>query len=135
MPLALSFWQGAGSAGGDTDKCLCFLLLFIRDSGPCSAPFLFSGFHAFKYLLGACFKQDCSLSRLPLSLIRSGSGAGLIPEGLGWEGTLKSISFHPLPWARTPSIIPGCSKGCPAWLWTLPGMQEQPGLLWAAWEQ
>lgn len=41
MPLALSFWQGAGSSWRDADKCLCFLLLFIMDLGPYSAPFFF----------------------------------------------------------------------------------------------
>lgn len=35
--------------------------------------------------------------------------------------------------AGTPSTIPGCSKLCPAWPWMLPGIQEQPQLLWDKW--
>ncbi|NXR25440.1 KSR2 Kinase, partial [Cinclus mexicanus] len=44
-----------------------------------------------------------------------------IPERPEWEGTLKPIPFYPLPRAGTPSTVPGCSKPCPAWPWTLPG--------------
>ncbi|NXB68044.1 KSR2 Kinase, partial [Struthidea cinerea] len=42
-----------------------------------------------------------------------------IPEWPGLEGTLKPIP--PLPWAGTPSTVPGCSKRHPAWPWTLQG--------------
>ena len=38
----------------------------------------------------------------------------------------------PLPWERTPSARPSCSKPCPTWPWTLPG-RGQPQLLWVTW--
>lgn len=44
-----------------------------------------------------------------------------IPEWIGWEKTLKSISFHPLPQTGTASTSLGCSKPCP---WTLSGMRQ-----------
>ncbi|NWV73290.1 KSR2 Kinase, partial [Dasyornis broadbenti] len=40
----------------------------------------------------------------------------------GLEGSLKLIPFHPA-MPGTPSTVPGCSKPCPAWPWTLPGIQ------------
>ena len=51
-----------------------------------------------------------------------------------WMGkNLKAHPVPPLPWAGTPSTIPGCSKPqCPTWPWTLPGIQGQPQLLCSA---
>lgn len=34
-------------------------------------------------------------------------------------GTIRLISYDPLPWAGTPSTIPRCSKPCPNWPRTL----------------
>uniref|UniRef100_A0A803WEB2 NRAS proto-onco, GTPase n=6 Tax=Passeriformes TaxID=9126 RepID=A0A803WEB2_FICAL len=37
--------------------------------------------------------------------------------------------------AGTPSTVPGCSQPQrPAWPWALPGIQEQPQLLWSSWK-
>lgn len=46
---------------------------------------------------------------------------------LNWDP--EDHQFHPLPWERTPSTWPDCSKPCPAWPWTLPG-RRQPQLPW-----
>jgi len=49
-----------------------------------------------------------------------------------WVG--RELKHHlvptPLPWAKTASTRPGCSKPHPAWPWTLPG-RGQLQILWA----
>lgn len=50
-----------------------------------------------------------------------------------WIGKeLKTHPVLPLPWAGAPSTVPGSSKPNPVWPWTLPKIQGQPQLLWAA---
>ena len=55
-------------------------------------------------------------------------------DGLGGKGPESPSSATPA-MAGTPPAVPGCSKPCPAWPWTLPGMgspqlfgQHVPGL-------
>ena len=43
------------------------------------------------------------------------------PDWFGLKETLKIIHSHPLPWAGTPSTIPGCSEPRPIKPWTLQG--------------
>ena len=67
-------------------------------------------------------------------IIESLNGLGWVGwVGLGWVG--RDIKAHliltPLPCAGTHPTIPGGSKPCPTWPWTLPGIQGQPELLWA----
>lgn len=40
-------------------------------------------------------------------------------EWFVWEGTLKHILSHSLPWAGASSTRPGCSKPHPTWPWML----------------
>ena len=53
-------------------------------------------------------------------------------HGVVWDGRDLKDHLVPaaLPWARTPSTRPGCSKPLPTRPWTLPG-RGQPQLLWA----
>ena len=52
-------------------------------------------------------------------------------NGLGWKGSSKDhLVPTPLPWARTPSTRPGCSKPRLTWPSTL-AVRGHPQLLWA----
>ncbi|XP_071293362.1 thrombospondin-type laminin G domain and EAR repeat-containing protein isoform X1 [Agelaius tricolor] len=79
----------------------------------------------YRYL---CTDSGCSLvCALPLSTPKVSQNPRMV-----WVGSdLKALPVPPLPWAGTPSTVPGCSKPCPAWPWALPGIQGQPQLLWA----
>lgn len=48
--------------------------------------------------------------------------SGPTGNGLGWKEPSRSSSSNSLPWAGTPSSIPGCSKLHPTWPGTTPGM-------------